>query len=90
MKALKSSRDLTPFSLRSFFSSSRSNAKLNLLESFYYSKEVYTFFLTLPEGKPRSAKKQILIPQTKRSLPWKGNRFQILLLVHSLTSGPLY
>ena len=46
MKALKSARDLTPFSLRSFFSASRSSVKLNLLESFYSSKEVYTVFLT--------------------------------------------
>jgi hypothetical protein len=47
-EALKSSSDLTPLSLSSFFSSSRSSAKLNLLESFYSSKEVYAVGLHSP------------------------------------------
>jgi hypothetical protein len=46
MKALKSSTDLTLFSLRSFL---RSRVKLNLLEIFHFSTEVYTIFLTLPQ-----------------------------------------
>jgi hypothetical protein len=46
MKAFKSSRDLTPFSLSSFFSSSRSRANGTSLIHFAYSRRFTRFSST--------------------------------------------